>query len=145
MNLNRLKMIVGLWIAAQGFAAKSDVTLAWSPVQGATITNYTLSWGTNSGVYTLEWYAGAQTNLTVTGLASNTVYYFTVTATAQNGAQSTNSNEVMFTNAPAAIAGRSFSSEKSSEVIIRVANSVSRIFPVFSVFPASIHAPKEHH
>ena len=32
-----------------------------------------------------------------------------------------------------------FRRERSSDVIIKVANSVSRIFSVFSVFPASIH------
>ncbi len=98
MNSNCLKTIVVLLIAAQGFAAKSDVTLAWNPASGANITNYTLSWGTSSGVYTLEAYAGTQTTLTVTGLAPNTVYYFTVAATAQDGTQSANSSEVVYTN-----------------------------------------------
>jgi hypothetical protein len=100
MNLNRLKSIVALLIAAQAFTAKSDIMLAWNPVPGATITNYTLFWGTNSGVYIFEAYAGTQTNMTVTGLSSNTVYYFSVMATAQDGTQSLDSNEVVCTNSP---------------------------------------------
>jgi hypothetical protein len=99
MNLNRLRTIVALLIAAQSFAAKSDVTLAWNPVPGAVVTNYTLSWGTNSGVYIFEADAGTQTTLTVTGLAPGTVYYFSVMATAQDGTQSGDSSEVVYTNA----------------------------------------------
>lgn len=100
MNLNRLRSIVALLIAAQGLAAKADVTLAWNPVPGAAITNYTLLWGTNSGVYIFEAYTGTQTSLTVTSLSPNTVYYFAVTATAQDGTQSLDSGEICFTNAP---------------------------------------------
>ena len=101
MNLNRLKAAVALLIAAQGFAAKSDVTLSWMPATDEVITNYTLSWGTNSGVYNIEYAAGTQTKVTVTGLADNTVYYFSVTATAQDGTQSADSNEIIYTNTSA--------------------------------------------
>ena len=101
MNFDRLKTFVVLLIVAQGFAAKSQITFAWNPpVSTAPITNYTVYWGTASGFYVFEAYAGTQTNLTVTGLASNTVYYFTVTATDQNGMESPNSGEVVCTNAP---------------------------------------------
>ena len=101
MDLNRLKAIGALVIAAQGFAAKSDVTLAWNPVQGVAITNYTVFWGTNSGVYILQANAGTQTSLAVTNLSSNTVYYLAASATAQDGTQSPFSSEVIYTNSPA--------------------------------------------
>ena len=52
MNLNCLKTIVVLLIAARSFAAESQqVMLAWNPVVGATITNYTLSWAPARGLY----------------------------------------------------------------------------------------------
>jgi len=101
MDLNRLKTIGALVIAAQGFAAKSDVTLAWNPVQGAVITNYSVSWGTNSGVYIFQGNAGTQTTLTITNLSPGAVYYLAVLAMAQNGAQSPNSLEVVYSNPPA--------------------------------------------
>ena len=88
-------------IAAQGFAAKSDVTLAWSPVQGAVITNYSLAWGTNSGVYVFQGNAGTQTSFTAANLSPGAVYYFAASATAQDGTQSLNSGEVIYTTPPA--------------------------------------------
>jgi hypothetical protein len=101
MNLNRLRTFVALLILAQGFAAKSQITFAWNPsVSAAPITNYTVYWGASSGFYVYEADAGTQTNLTVTGLAPNTVYYFAVTATDQNGMESPNSSEVVCTNDP---------------------------------------------
>ena len=102
MKLNGLKIMVALLVAVQGFAAKSDVTLAWDPVQETVITNYVLSWGTNSGVYVFQANTGTQNNLTVTGLAPHTVYYFVVQAVAQDGTQSPNSSEIIYSNPPAA-------------------------------------------
>jgi len=100
MNLNYPKTMLALVLAAQAFAAKSDITLAWDPVPGSTVTNYALYWGTASGVYTFKANAGTQTSLQVTGLATNTVYYFVVAASTQDGTESPDSNEVIYTNAP---------------------------------------------
>jgi hypothetical protein len=65
------------------------------------MTNYTLAWGTNCGVYLFQANAGTQTTLTVTDLSSNTIYYFAVFATMQDGTQCPNSAEIVFTNSPA--------------------------------------------
>lgn len=102
MDLSHLKTIGALVIATQAFAAKSDVTLAWNPVQGTVISNYTVTWGTNSGVYIFEANAGTLTTLTVTNLSPNTAYYLAVYATAQDGSQSPDSNEILYTNSPVA-------------------------------------------
>jgi hypothetical protein len=86
---------------AQGFDARPDVTLGWNPTAGAApITNYTVYWGTNSGVYGFHSFAGLATNFAVTGLLANTVYYVAVTETDQHGLESIKSGEIMFTNAP---------------------------------------------
>ncbi|MGA3182685.1 MAG: fibronectin type III domain-containing protein, partial [Verrucomicrobiota bacterium] len=76
--------------------------LAWNPSAGGTITNYTVFWGTNTGVYIFDLAVGTQTNLVVTGLTAGTVYYFSVDATASDGTESPFSNEVCYTN-PAAV------------------------------------------
>jgi chitodextrinase len=96
--------MVAALVMAHGFEARADVTLGWNPSSGsAPITNYTLSWGISTGSYVFEANAGTQTSLTVTGLASNTVYYFVVAATDQNGAVSPDSNEIVCTNQPAVL------------------------------------------
>ena len=97
MRLTNLKSLVTVLFMACGFAAKSDVTLAWNPVSG-NVTNYMLYWGTNTGVYLFGVAAGLQTTYTVTGLTPGSVYYFAVTAQAADGTQSLDSNEAVYTN-----------------------------------------------
>lgn len=96
-QFNLKAIIAGLFICVT-FATKADVTLAWNPATGSTITNYTVFWGTNSGVYTFDTAVGTQTNITVTGLTPGAVYYFSVQATAANGTESPFSNEAIYTN-----------------------------------------------
>ena len=79
-----------------------QVTLAWSPVAGA--TGYILEVGTASGgPYT---YVASVTELTYvdTGLANNTAYYYVVAAT-NSGGTSANSNEATATTTVGAPAG----------------------------------------
>ena len=78
-------------------AVKAQVTLAWNPTPGV-VTNYTVFWGTNSGVYVFSATAGTLTTLQVTGLTPGMVYYFTVEATASDGSESPYSDEVTYTN-----------------------------------------------
>jgi hypothetical protein len=95
-----LKLIMAAFFLCLPLAARADVTLAWNPASGGTVTNYTVYWGTNTGVYTFDLAIGNQTSLTVTGLETNTAYYFSVQATAADGTQSAFSNEITYTNAP---------------------------------------------
>jgi PAS domain-containing protein len=98
MNLNRLNALGALVVVLQGFPAKSDVTLAWNPVRSAAITNYAVSWGTNSGAYLFQTNAGIQTSLTLTNLLPGAVYYFSVAAMAADGRRSLASGEILYTN-----------------------------------------------
>lgn len=79
-------------------AARAQVTLAWNPPATGTVTNYTVFWGTQSGVYTFVATNGTATNLEVIDLSPGTVYYFTVQATASDGTESPFSNEITYTN-----------------------------------------------
>jgi hypothetical protein len=98
MRQTNPKAIFAALFTCMTLAAQADVTLAWNPASGAVITNYTVFWGTNTGVYTFDTPVGAQTNIIVTGLTPGTVYYFSVQATASDGTLSAFSNEITFTN-----------------------------------------------
>jgi hypothetical protein len=98
MNQTGLRGAIGWVLFCLATAAQGQVTLAWDPTPGA-VTNYTVFWGTNRGVYVFSNPAGSQTKLTVTGLTPGAVYYFTVDATAADGKESPFSNEIIYTNA----------------------------------------------
>jgi|GEM_PF-1641309 hypothetical protein len=102
MRQTNLRQIIAVLCICLPLAAKAQLTLAWNPSTGGTITNYTVYWGTNTGVYTFDLAVGTQTSLVVTGLTPGTVYYFSVDATAADGTESAFSNEVCYTN-PAAV------------------------------------------
>lgn len=61
------------------------------------VTNFILSYGTASGVYPSQVYSGLSTNVTVTGLTRNTVYYFVASAQDTNGIESDYSPEATYT------------------------------------------------
>lgn len=83
-------------------AAEAQVILAWNAPAAGSITNYTVFWGTQSGVYTFAATNGMATDLEVIDLTPGTVYYFTVQATGSDGTESAFSNEITYTNpAPA--------------------------------------------
>ena len=99
-----LKSVLGGLLLFLATAVQGQVTLAWNPSPGA-VTNYTVFWGTNTGVYVFSAAVGNQTNLVVTGLNPGTTYYFAVDATATDGTESPFSSEITYvapigTNSP---------------------------------------------
>jgi Domain of unknown function (DUF5666)/Fibronectin type III domain/HYR domain len=73
-------------------AAAASLTVAWDPDPGA--AGFTVSYGTQSGVYTNSVNASLQTSQQITGLADGTMYYFIVRAYDATGAMSPPSLEV---------------------------------------------------
>jgi Fibronectin type III domain len=98
MRPSRLQQLIAVLSLGFAVAARADITLAWGAATGATITNYTVYWGTTSGVYTYQLAVATQTSITVTGLLPNVPCYFTVQATDSGGSQSPFSNEIIYTN-----------------------------------------------
>jgi hypothetical protein len=81
--------------------SEGQVMLAWTPSPDSTVAGYYLCGGLSSHVYTFTNNCMAkQTNVTVTGLAPNTLYFFAVQAFASDGLVSPFSNEVSITNEP---------------------------------------------
>ena len=72
------------------------VTLAWNPSTSTNVTGYKIYYGLACGVYnSVESVTG--TNVTITGLAAGTTYYFADTAVDASGVESPFSNEASFT------------------------------------------------
>jgi hypothetical protein len=76
--------------------AAGTVTLAWQPSADPTVVGYDIYQGTTSGVYTRKLDAGDGTNITISGLAAGTIYYFTATTYDRKGMVSPFSNEVSY-------------------------------------------------
>jgi hypothetical protein len=70
------------------------VTLAWDPSPDPGIARYTLYWGASPGQYSWSTNVWGQNWATIDGLATNTTYWFAVTATSTNQLESDFSNEV---------------------------------------------------
>src|ERR1035437_6759752 len=91
-------------------ASSNLVTLGWNPSPDASAIGYFIGWGLASGDCTNQLDAGNETSATVGGLATNVMYYFTVTAYDSAGDESVPSNEIAYsaptsgpaTNAPPA-------------------------------------------
>jgi hypothetical protein len=84
---------------------KSDITVAWSASTDTNVTGYNVYYGTGSGEYTSEVYAGTNTSLTIPGLFEGTTYYFAATCLAAvEGVESPFSSEVAY--APPIVAPR---------------------------------------
>jgi hypothetical protein len=80
----------------------AQVTLAWNPSTGSGLAGYNVCWGTNSGIYIYtNYYLDTQTNVTISNLATNEVFFFAVQAVASNGLISAFSNEADYTNTTA--------------------------------------------
>jgi hypothetical protein len=76
--------------------ASYSVTLAWNPSISTNVVGYKIYCGLARGVYNkVESVTG--TNMTMTGLAAGTTYYFTATAVDALGAESPFSNEASYT------------------------------------------------
>jgi hypothetical protein len=77
----------------------AQVTLAWNPPSGPGLAGYNVCWGTNSGIYLYtNHYLDIQTNVTISNLATNEVFFFAVQSVASNGLVSAFSNEADYTN-----------------------------------------------
>jgi hypothetical protein len=74
-----------------------QVTLEWDPNTELNLAGYRLHVGTASGAYGRSVNAGLATSCTVTDLLGGHTYYFAATAFNTSGAESTKSNEVMYT------------------------------------------------
>ena len=85
----------------------TNLILAWNPSPATGIVAYNVYSGIASQTYTNMFSVGNVTNANVTGLASGTIYYFSVTAIDQAGLESQFSNEISYsvpTNKPPIVA-----------------------------------------
>jgi hypothetical protein len=73
------------------------VTLGWNPSPDTNAVGYLILWGTSSGAYTNQMDVGSTNSATVTGLATNVIYYFCVAAYDATGQESAPSNEIATT------------------------------------------------
>src|ERR1700734_3452152 len=87
MNRNVLRSVIAAFMLCLAFVARGQINLTCNPSTGVG-TNYTVFWGTNSGIYVFSAAVGSATNLAVTGLQQDTVYYFAVDATGSDGSES---------------------------------------------------------
>jgi hypothetical protein len=78
-----------------------EVLLGWQPQDG--VTDYFLYEGSATQVYTNMIECGNQTNVFVSGLALNAVYYFSILTVDTNGNGSGFSPETIYTNFPQVI------------------------------------------
>jgi hypothetical protein len=77
----------------------AQVTLAWNPPTSPNLAGFNVCWGTNSGIYIYTNYClDTQTNITISDLATNGVFFFAVQSVASNGMVSAFSNEADYTN-----------------------------------------------
>jgi len=83
-------------------AQAASLTVAWDPSPDANVAGYLISYGTQSGRYSWNLNAGAQTQSAVSGLSDNTTYFFVVQAYTSDGVMSSPSPEVSGLTAPAA-------------------------------------------
>ncbi len=74
----------------------ASVSLGWTASPSTNVTGYFLNWGLLSGQCTNQLDVGNVTNTTVSGLASNTTYYFNVVAYDAAGDQAPPSNELAY-------------------------------------------------
>lgn len=98
--ITRLLVLLAL-LASLCTGYTASVTLAWDPSPDTNVAGYYLSWGTNSGNYTLTNVCpGAVTNNVVSNLTPYVVYFFAVAAYSEDSLMSDWSNEVTYTNNP---------------------------------------------
>ena len=93
---------VFVWSIPAAGAQAGSLSIAWDPSPDADVTNYVVSYGTQSGVYTDSLNVGNQTVWTFTALADGQVYYLVVQAqnAAGLGAYSSEVNGVASSSAP---------------------------------------------
>ena len=76
--------------------ATGSVALAWNPSISTNVVGYKIYYGVACGVYQNTVSVGNSTNVTVTGLAEGTTYYFAATAVDALGVESPFSNETSY-------------------------------------------------
>jgi hypothetical protein len=74
--------------------AAGSITLAWDPSTNSSVAGYNIYYGGAKGTYTNKISAGNATNVTVSGLASGTTYYFVATTYNTMGLESSFSRVV---------------------------------------------------
>lgn len=77
--------------------AQSSVTLAWNPSASTDVVGYNIYYGVASQTYTNSVAVGDVTNGTISGLVSNTTYFFAATAVDGQGLESQDSTEISYT------------------------------------------------
>jgi hypothetical protein len=101
-----MRLLNVTWIAlvaclVEPFAMRCDaqVTLTWNPSASPGVGGYNVCWGTNTGVYIFtNNYPNTTTNVMISGLSTNEIFFFAVQAVGSNGLASDFSNEEGFTN-----------------------------------------------
>ena len=100
LKLAIASLLVGVGVLPAQLApspATSTVSLAWTASVSPGVTNYSLWYGTNSGVYSTGLLAGTNLTLTVSNLTRGQAYYFAATCTITNGMTSAYSTEATYT------------------------------------------------
>lgn len=101
--ITRLLVLLAL-LASLCLGYTASVTLAWDPSPDTNVAGYYLCHGFQSGNYsTTNVCPGATTNYVVGNLIPYAVYFFAVAAYSEDGLMSDFSNEVTYTNNPAAL------------------------------------------
>lgn len=104
-----MKLLSLIFLLAFPFVASAQsVTLAWDRAASHTnLSEFTLRWGTNSGIYTVsQSVPQSLTQATINGLATGKNYFFVVTARNVSGVESDPSNEVGYrTPGPSGLPG----------------------------------------
>jgi PKD repeat protein len=103
-------------IAVRAFAG--SLTLAWDPVNSASLAGYMLYYGPSAGNYTTKIDVGNTTSRAVSNLTDGATYHFVVTAYDASRVESDRSNDVVATlpSAPAAGPVAGFTASSTSGV-----------------------------
>lgn len=99
--------VVPLSVTVSNPPSGAAVRLGWTASPSTNVTGYFLNWGLASGQCTNQLDAGIVTNTWVSGMASNTIYYFNVVAYAAARDQAPPSNELAYSPTPPVLTLRS--------------------------------------
>src|SRR4051812_25251954 len=94
MLRTRLSLALFGVLLASTAASAQTVNLAWDASTDATVTGYTVKWGTRAGSYTQSVNVGKVTAYSVSGLVPDQKYFFVVASYNAAALASAPSNEV---------------------------------------------------